>query len=732
MIFAREKRLMLGWAALLAPLPLPLNDVLEWPVLFVYAVLVVHFIRRVEAGRERWLPNWALNLLGLAYMPVLAIDLSSTFQIGQLVRSLLHLILFVVLAKLYSMRREKDKWLIFVSLFVIFVAAMATSSHLTIVFYLLAGLALGFSIMARFAHLHVLARLDEDPRQLVRQPSRLPKARFLSAAAMAALVIVAIPIFASLPRINQPFVMAPGTGNFGLSRTTGFSDSVNLSITSEIRGNRAVALRLETEASIDVDNLRLKAATYDFYANNSWHRHRGVDLWFLQPDEGGLLRLPGGQEEGEKATIFLEPLNSTSLPAPMRTVAVHMGELVSNLRLDAGGALMLPGRKPTRMISYDLMLGSEPLIAGRLEGPEAMQLGATDPRGVTPRLAELAAQVMGEGDDETRIGNLLRHLLNEYGYTLDFTGRSGESPIEDFLFVHRSGHCELFATSMVLMLRSQGIPARLVTGFLGAEANALEGYYLVRQGNAHAWVEAWTEAAGWRMYDPTPAEGRPGGAGGSGWRLFFQQLYDYLVFRWDRYVLSYGAEDQRSFFAVVRERLTEWWSGLRDLLGRDDPQPQPIPETASAADQPIEFLVEDPERAEALWQKPWARYGGLALFLGALGALGLHWRTRPLRPEVAYDRLRVALADLGLEIDPATSGPLAVRSLIARQHPDAAPAASAIIDLYVRSSFAERPASAEQCRPLRRHLDDALGAVTRDLKARRASAGRNDSLDAAA
>ena len=62
---------------------------------------------------------------------------------------------------------------------------------------------------------------------------------------------------------------------------------------------------------------------------------------------------------------------------------------------------------------------------------------------------------------------------------------------------------------MVLMLRSQGIPARLVTGFLGGEYNPFEGYYIVRESNAHAWVEACMPGEGWRIFDPTPPAGRP-------------------------------------------------------------------------------------------------------------------------------------------------------------------------------------------------------------------------------
>jgi len=109
---------------------------------------------------------------------------------------------------------------------------------------------------------------------------------------------------------------------------------------------------------------------------------------------------------------------------------------------------------------------------------------------IPPPIRDLAARVMGEGSDAERALRATAHLRQEYAYTLDLMDSPGADPIGDFLFRDRAGHCELFASSLVLMLRSQGIPARLVTGYLGTSFNPLEGYHIVRNSNAHAWVEA--------------------------------------------------------------------------------------------------------------------------------------------------------------------------------------------------------------------------------------------------
>jgi hypothetical protein len=75
--------------------------------------------------------------------------------------------------------------------------------------------------------------------------------------------------------------------------------------------------------------------------------------------------------------------------------------------------------------------------------------------------------------------------------------------IDKFLFEQKQGHCEYFATSMVVMLRTINVPARLATGYAAHRENAITGYYEVRRKNAHAWVEAYIEGYGWMTFEPT-------------------------------------------------------------------------------------------------------------------------------------------------------------------------------------------------------------------------------------
>jgi hypothetical protein len=177
---------------------------------------------------------------------------------------------------------------------------------------------------------------------------------------------------------------------------------------------------------------------------------------------------------------------------------------------------------------------------------------------------KLTAQV-ADGD---RIGlaRALEHYLRDSGdfqYTLEGQKRNLKlDPIEDFVVEHRRGHCEYFAGALALMLRSQGIPARVAIGFRAGEWNSAGGYYQVRQLHAHAWVEALLEpkhyldqdlgtsmrwqTGAWLVLDPTPAGvgAATGGLNSGLWSRAGMYL-DYLQVLWGKYVATLDARAQQ-------------------------------------------------------------------------------------------------------------------------------------------------------------------------------------------
>ena len=197
-----------------------------------------------------------------------------------------------------------------------------------------------------------------------------------------------------------------------------------------------------------------------------------------------------------------------------------------------------------------------------------------------PQLAATAARILSEQNPpaESSLQRALAlqqhfHTPGLYRYSLELAERKRDlDPIEDFVANHRTGYCEYFASALVLMLRSQGIPARMIIGYKGGELNSLGHYYVVKQRHAHAWVEAWLpagdvpewEIAGpvaggvWYRLDPTP------GADEAAAVVTEESLarrvmhgFDYVDLLWREYVLSLNkTQQERSVYEPLTARAT--------------------------------------------------------------------------------------------------------------------------------------------------------------------------------
>jgi transglutaminase-like putative cysteine protease len=688
--FGRQKRLLLGLLAFLAPLPLPFNDVVVWPVLLAYLIGVALFLRRAWNDPPRWLPTWAMNVLGLVYIPVFFLDLLVLSR-GRLVQPVLHLCLYTLLVKLYSLVRERDKWQAAIGIFFLFLGGMGTSVHPLIVLYLIGFLILSLVMLTRFAFLHVLAGFGREDPAL----ARIPLGGFLTVSTVLT-VVLAVPLFAVLPRVRSPYIVGRSLGGSSQMESAGFSDEVTLDSIGQIRSSREVALRLLEEGALDPDReIRFKAATYDVYQGGTWRRAptRAV----LQRERVQFL-LSRSQKPARWIKIWLQPLRSRSMPLPVEAVAVEPRTPV--LEVDEGGAVSF-SFNPLEVREYRVGLTDRPVLLG-IDPAGTASDPTLDPRGVTPRIAGLARQVMGTTDSVgERVRRLETYLIKNYEYTLDFDGRSAANPIEDFLFRYRSGQCEYFASSMVLMLRSQGISARLVTGFLGGEYNPFEGYFIVRGSNAHAWVEAYLPGVGWHIYDPTPPAGRPTADAGGSWALA-RQAWDFVLFRWDRYVLTYGLYDQLRIFSSLHNVWTDFWK----IFERKDKSGEPAeanPDTVSVT----QGLEEDKPSSPLDVPLPAA----LALTLLAAAVYALYLRFRPpLTATAAYRQLRRRLGRSGAPV-PDWVPPQRLHREAGARYPAAAAPMGRVIDFYLRESFGGQALRDEEREALKAALDEAERGV---------------------
>jgi len=297
------------------------------------------------------------------------------------------------------------------------------------------------------------------------------------------------------------------------------------------------------------------------------------------------------------------------------------------------------------------------------------------------RIGELADSLTG--DLATRYDKaraVETWLREEFRYTLELPARASETSLDHFLFERRAGHCEYFSSAMVVLLRSQGVHARNVNGFLGGHWSEIGEYLAVTQNEAHSWVEVWFPGYGWVPFDPTPSSGRAG-SGAVGWSWPGRLLLDALQHRWSTWVLDY---DVRSQSSMLRTLLSASDGATRTLVGSD---------------------VEG---------RPWTRLLLVALALAVIvgGGLFLLRRDEPgLAPEsLLYLRLVRACQKAGLDLDRFATPFQLVARLRERSHPATAPA-SRVVDRYLRSRFAGETLPhdaighmAEDLRSVRRHL----------------------------
>ncbi|MBB6430473.1 transglutaminase TgpA family protein [Algisphaera agarilytica] len=170
---------------------------------------------------------------------------------------------------------------------------------------------------------------------------------------------------------------------------------------------------------------------------------------------------------------------------------------------------------------------------------------------------------------------LAEYLRARYAYDLaNPPARKGEDPLISFLFETRRGHCELFASGLAALCRSIGIPARVITGFRASEFNALGGYYVVRQSNAHAWTEVdGGPGIGWRTFDATPPDRvEAEHSAPEGFFASVREFYEHIEFAWIRSVVAFDRQTQEDVIHqvtdTVRTTSRDGLAGFKQFIQR--------------------------------------------------------------------------------------------------------------------------------------------------------------------
>jgi len=372
---------------------------------------------------------------------------------------------------------------------------------------------------------------------------------------------VTLAIFLVIPRVGMGFISKRAGG---LLRTSGFSDTVELGSMGEVKLDPTVVMRvlLPGLTGRPEGPLYWRGRTFDLYDGSSWRDTLRRDATtytnsfgriYLRPGE----KLPPGMIEQE---ISLEPLDTATIFA--LNPAYYIRAEFRRVLVSPAGGLFLP-YPPGMKVLYTVYsaTGKGSYRQDDIPGPEYLQLPA-DSAVIAAAAEKAAGDETGAGETAARI---MRYLETGYAYSLNPPRDRTLSPIDDFLTKSRSGFCEHFATAMTLMLRARSIPARVVSGFAGGEWNGYGRYLLVRERDAHTWVEAYLPGEGWTAFDPTPESAR-GGGGGTAQSATIAGALDYLRFRWDRYIVGYSLRDQLGAAGWLSDAYSDLRTRVREAM----------------------------------------------------------------------------------------------------------------------------------------------------------------------
>jgi transglutaminase-like putative cysteine protease len=391
--------------------------------------------------------------------------------------------------------------------------------------------------------------------------------------ATAAAIGLALVFFVALPRLKSSMVTGGVRGSQALS---GFSDEVALGAIGEIRKDPRVVLRVETlegEAPAPA-NAYWRGLAFDAFDGHRWSISPLPDSRTRRPIPSPPrfgVEIAGGLHARPRPTlvqrVIREPVASGVLFGS--GTARRIEGALNHVETDRNDGLYTPSQVEDR-VQYSIwtvprVRDEAQLRADALAVPrDRVQGGSGDRYLALPRLdpavAALASEITSEAASDAERALAIESWLRTRGRYTDTPPVVDEddprTPVEAFLLDGLSGHCEYFASAMVVLARSASMPARLVNGFAGGRANELGGFVSVTRADAHAWVELHYAGAGWVRYDPTPPDLRMRALGELGLGDRLAELGDALETWWFRRVVEFDSADQiaalKGVFGMVK------------------------------------------------------------------------------------------------------------------------------------------------------------------------------------
>jgi len=542
---------------------------LDFLSLFVIATALMARGVLLVRGREFKISERYTNYATLLYVLFYAADFF--LLSGSFVYATIHLVLFSMAVKMFSVHRHRDNiYLALLSFLMVLAAAVLTvDSAFFFAFFL-------FLILTATTFLSM--EMKRSAETATAQSREVPDASSLGRALLIASVVLVISISLAVPIV---FYVLPRTSNGYLSQLaqnnqvlTGFGNEVQLGQIGEIKQSSSIVMHVQVMGDTrgSFSNMKWRGVALGLFDGHKWNNpltssaisRGGSGSFHVWPQSGEGFRL----ETPANLRTAGPMLNYRVMMEPIGTnvffLAPFGDNIVGNyhsLTQDLAGSVFTDEPIGIYMARSNVTEVKPELLRQASEDfPAQIALDYLQVPKLDARIPRLAVEVTrGQTNNYDRAHAVEQYLGSHYGYTLKLSEKPPVDPLAEFLFVRKQGHCEYFASAMAIMLRTLHIPARVVNGFRSSQFNDLTSSYIVRASEAHTWVEVYFPNYGWSTFDPTPPDPNPT----SLLRTSRLGLYlDALGEFWREWVINYdfGHQSNLTFKVAMlsRSRLFSW------------------------------------------------------------------------------------------------------------------------------------------------------------------------------
>jgi hypothetical protein len=509
------------------------------------------------------------SYLGLVYILIYILDFF--FISDNFVQATVHLLLFGIIVKMFSIHRDRDyAYLTMLAFLEVLSAAILTVDS---VFFGALGVFLLIGVLTFIALEMRRSSLRGGPVQIIPDNTRARRLRVfsyaLSAMGVSLVVIIllaSVGIFFVMPRVSGGYLSKLAQEN---NLVTGFSDNVSLGEIGRIQQSSQVVMHVRIENGQKGAGVLMRGNALSEFDGKNWinppHVTRNLvgmsgrfDLQ-LTPELGLAV---GHVPQTVRYRVMLEPIGTNivfTIPS-----ATHLFGQFREISADRAQVLINTDRdRPTNVYSATSDV-SQPTLqdferATREFPDEVKQRYLQLPDDLDPRIVQLAREVTAHARNSMEKAAAIQAYLSTFRYTLELPTQRQRDPLAYFLFERKAGHCEYFASSMAILLRAVGVPTRVVTGFRGGEWNELTGNFIVRAKDAHSWVEVYFPGLGWYGFDPTPAGAVPVVTMWTRMQLYLDAAQEF----WREWVVNYDFAHQQHLTNVAVNRGTRLFGAVK-------------------------------------------------------------------------------------------------------------------------------------------------------------------------